>query len=83
MIQIGQEIIDGSYRYECTDLEPYVRQDGSQTQLAVVLGECAHCGEPFISRIPAEVAKPSLNRRCQKHKRPGSQVRKGSAHAQP
>ena len=55
--------------------EPYTRVDGTQTRLRVWIGHCAQCGEPFECRTPARVTNFKPNRRCQKHKRPGSRVR--------
>ena len=75
-IRVGQVIENGGQKYACIGLEPYTRQDGAGTELAVLETHCRTCGGSFAVRVPAENARPELNRRCQRHKRPGSKPRR-------
>lgn len=62
-------------RYDFVRAEPYVRRDGTDTELLVWRSHCAHCGERFTLRTPRGSPKFMPNRRCQKHKRPGMRVK--------
>lgn len=65
--------------YKLVGTFPHIRKDGTHTQLHRWVSACAQCGEPFFITTPAAASNPKFNRRCQKHKRPGQQVR--SAHS--
>ena len=62
-------------RYELVGTIPHTRKDSTETQLLRWVSNCAQCGEAFFVATPANAAKFEPNRRCQKHKRPGQQVR--------
>ena len=53
------------------------RVDGSIATIVEWASHCAACGAPFTFTTPAASAKFQPNRRCQKHKRPGHQVKGG------
>ena len=41
-------------RYECISVEPYIRRDGVEVQLASWLSHCATCGQPFEFKLTVE-----------------------------
>jgi hypothetical protein len=54
---------------------PYIRADGNVRQLATRESQCPVCGEHFTIQTTARVRKlRQPNRRCDRHKRPGSRV---------
>jgi hypothetical protein len=68
--RIGTELTYDGQSYTLIALEPHRRQDGHSSVLLVWQTECAKCQAPFDCR--SSVAVRSLNRRCDKHRRPGS-----------
>jgi hypothetical protein len=61
--------------YRRIAVEPYLRADGSETQLATWQSECPVCGEPFEIQTTRLRRLREPNRRCPEHRRPGSPVR--------
>jgi hypothetical protein len=62
--------------YRRIAIKPFMRVDGTVTQLATWETCCAECGEPFTIETTARVRKlRGPNRRCAEHRRPGSPVR--------
>jgi hypothetical protein len=66
-------IYDGQSYYLMRS-EPYTRLDGGKITLSVWKSDCPVCCAPFEFRTPAKKSKFQPNRRCSKHKRPGSRV---------
>jgi hypothetical protein len=66
-------IFDGQ-SYHLVKSEPYTRLDGGKTTLSVWQSNCPVCSALFEIRTPAKASKFQPNRRCTKHKRPGSRV---------
>jgi hypothetical protein len=60
--------VDGQ-RYDLTGREPYVRQDGSDSELLVWVSACVECDAPFECRSRL-TSLPEV-RRCGEHKMPG------------
>ena len=54
---------------------PYIRRDGSTTELFIWRGHCAECGTAFGFSTPALSSKFEPNRRCREHRRPGVRVK--------
>ena len=55
---------------------PHVTRDGRTTTLVGLKSRCAECGAPFeFTTTEWAMAKGNLNRRCQKHKKPGKKVK--------
>ena len=73
-VEVGTIFRDRHQLYRCTQVEPYVRQDGQPSALATWLTRCAECGDEF--EFKTSVFGAPRNRRCVKHKRPGVRVRK-------
>ncbi len=75
MKDIGQE-------YRVVGLVPYVRRDGTKTELALWVSHCPACRQPFAFFTPT-VTTFSPNRRCRRCAKPGRRVvakkRKGIA----
>jgi hypothetical protein len=63
--------------YRRIAIEPYVRDDGSETRLATWESECPECGEVFTIQSTRLRKLHQPNRRCPDHRRPGSPVRLG------
>lgn len=63
-------------RYVIVGSIPYTRRDGTRTTLTRWRSWCPRCGDPFEFSMPTTATKFEPNRRCQKHKRPGSHVSK-------
>lgn len=83
MIDVGKFIQDGGQGYRCVRWDWHECTDGRQVPLAVLESECANCGGCFTATVPAMTRAPlRLNRRCVKHRRPGSKARRID-HAQP
>jgi hypothetical protein len=62
-------------RYTCVAIEPYTRRrDGASSYLAVWHSKCAQCGALFSYRSPRRVVRFQPNRRCGRHRRPGTHV---------
>jgi hypothetical protein len=57
-------------KYRLSAIEPHQRQDGSWTSLLVWVTFCPRCEAPVVVRT--SLSMHSLNRRCERHKRPGS-----------
>lgn len=71
----------GGQLFEQVGVDPHTRVDGSRTQLIVWQSACMECGEAFTFRTPIAASKFQPNRRCAKHRRPGSKARrKAKAH---
>jgi hypothetical protein len=66
-------------KYECVREMPYQRKDGSISALEVWRSRCAKCGEWFETMRPLGASKFQPNRRCQKHKHPGSEPKRNGA----
>lgn len=69
---IGSLVWIGRQRYELTETKPHERRDGVMTTLLGWTSECARCASPFVVFTP--IKSSSLNRRCQRCKRPGSRA---------
>lgn len=67
------EFEQGGRIYSWVRTEPYRRVDGTESILRVFNSTCARCGEPFEVRMGRAIPK-ALNRRCAKHRRPGSKA---------
>jgi hypothetical protein len=77
---IDDDDLQVTYRgqiYRRIAIEPYVRDDGSETRLATWETECPECGETFTIQSTRLHRLRSQNRRCPEHRRPGSPVRLG------
>lgn len=74
VIGVSEKRTHDGQEFVCVAIEPYVRQDGTETELAVWQAGCARCGQPFQIRVPRASPKFVPNRRCPKHHRPGSRV---------
>jgi hypothetical protein len=61
-------------RYRRIAVEPYTRDDGSETRLATWESDCPVCGEPFTITTTRLHRLRSPNRRCAEHRRPGAPV---------
>jgi hypothetical protein len=61
--------------YRRIAVEPYIRDDGSETKLATWESKCPVCGEPFTIQTTRLHRLREPNRRCPEHRRPGSPVR--------
>lgn len=72
--QQPDRVISGQ-SYWLVRTEPHRCRDGRMTALSVFRSHCAVCGHPFEAKAPAGSGK-YLNRRCEKHHRPGIQARK-------
>jgi hypothetical protein len=72
----GLEVTYRGQRYRRIAIEPYIRDDGTETQLATWESECPECGEPFTIQSTRLKRLRSPNRRCPEHRRPGSPVRR-------
>lgn len=68
---IGQVLRRGAQRYECIEIKPTIRRDGTPTSYAVLQSQCAECKATFTctSALSGAVFQP--NRRCDKHKAAG------------
>ena len=65
--------------YECISVEPYIRKDGVEVQLASWMSHCATCGQPFELKLTVEAwdrdGFRGPTRRCKEHKQSGLNVR--------
>jgi hypothetical protein len=78
---IDDDDLEVTYRgqlYRRIAVKPYIRADGSTTQLATWQSECPFCGEPFEIQTTRLQRLREPNRRCPEHRRPGSPVRIGN-----
>lgn len=66
---VGFGISLGGANFTLEALEDHTRKDGTQTQLAVWSGNCAECGDRFVTRSSSRMAPES--RRCELHRKPG------------
>lgn len=69
---IGTVIALDGQSYVLVASEPYRRRDGADVRLLTWHTECAQCSAPFT--VQSGLAVEHFNRRCVKHKRPGSRV---------
>lgn len=56
--------------YQCVEVEPYTRRDGTESVVLVWETACADCGRTFSFTTPNR-RWFSPSRRCQSHRRPG------------
>lgn len=75
-IGLGQVIESGGQSFECVGFKPYVRADGSETELVIMQAKCAKCGLPFRFTVPQGKMSFHPNRRCAKHRSTGVRVAK-------
>jgi len=69
---IGTIRMHDGQRYWVANTATYVRPDGAMGVMLVWASLCSECGQQFEFTAPAAASKFQPNRRCQKHKRPGS-----------
>lgn len=63
---------DTGQHYELVRVDNYVTKAGRFLKLATVRSRCADCGALFGFKVPYRSKRISVNRRCDKHKRPGA-----------
>lgn len=72
---IGTIRMHKGQRYWVSSTFMHERADGTTSVILVWASLCHHCGDQFEFTAPAASARWQPNRRCQRHKRPGSRVR--------
>jgi len=72
-VELGTLLIQDRRAYRVIGFEPYTKLDGTEILLVVWRGNCATCGEVFITKSAAD--NLSLGVRCAEHKRPGLSVK--------
>ena len=70
----AETILYKGQHYAAVEVVSHICRDGRETTLTRWLSWCAQCGEPFTFTAPTKAKTFQPNRRCAKHKRPGSRV---------
>jgi hypothetical protein len=79
----GDTIDSRGQVYKCVAVGETPTSRGTTARLWTLEARCADCGEPFrVVASRAMIRRREFNRRCDKHKRPGTRTRFASLRAQ-
>lgn len=83
LFKLGETIIKNGQSYRVVNFQPYVRYDGSKTELVCFVSRCADCGYGYEFKLPQGATRFEPRRRCDQHKKPGVKVQAAERTAHP
>ncbi|WP_159981897.1 MULTISPECIES: hypothetical protein [unclassified Novosphingobium] len=72
---VGTVVMLDDQSFRLTGFEPYVRRDGSPSELMIWEAACAECGTPI--KVKSPLKNNGLTRRCVEHSKAGTRVTGG------
>jgi hypothetical protein len=72
--ELHDTVVHRGARFKCIRIEDHERRDGEWTTLAVFIGHCADCGQPFEFKKAQFYTTMTFNKRCPAHVQPGRKV---------
>lgn len=72
IMPIGATVAINGQEFTAAGAEPYTRNDGQQSTIAVWTTLCAECDQPLTVKAP--LGRWPETRRCELHRRPGKKV---------